>query len=178
MALPMESQGEFEARKIPVLYTGVGKVNAAYCLTACLTELKEKGKLPGMVLNLGTAGSPVLDAGALVSCHKFMQRDMDVTPVGFQLGQTPFEDDVPITIQHKRQVKDLTEAVCGTGDNFSVGGHNGMYEIVDMEAYALAKVCHLMKVDFAAVKYITDGADGKAAADWNESLHKASKALA
>jgi adenosylhomocysteine nucleosidase len=42
-----------------------------------------------------------------------------------------------------------------------------------MEAYALAKVCWLEGAEFACVKYVTDGADHAAAADWQSNVHKA-----
>jgi hypothetical protein len=46
-----------------------------------------------------------------------------------------------------------------------------------MEAYALAKICKLQKIPFTCVKYITDGADGGAAKDWNQALNMAAKEL-
>ena len=44
-----------------------------------------------LVLNFGSAGSRVHDTGALVACHEFVQRDMDVTGLGFPLGVTPYD---------------------------------------------------------------------------------------
>ena len=39
MALPLESQGRFERAGAPVLFTGLGKVNAAYALAkVCALE--------------------------------------------------------------------------------------------------------------------------------------------
>ena len=35
----------------------------------------------------------------LVDCTKFVQRDMDVTGLGFLRGETPFEQDPPVIIQ-------------------------------------------------------------------------------
>jgi adenosylhomocysteine nucleosidase len=42
-----------------------------------------------------------------------------------------------------------------------------------MEAYALAKVCWLEGAAFACVKYVSDGADARAAADWQNNVHRA-----
>ena len=42
-----------------------------------------------------------------------------------------------------------------------------------MEAYALAKVCHVEGTAFACAKYVSDGADHAAAADWQANLHRA-----
>ena len=44
--------------------------------------------------------------------------------------------------------------------------------IVDMEAYALAKVCYRYSVPFISFKYITDDADGDAGGDWEENVGK------
>ena len=43
-------------------------------------------------------------------------------------------------------------------------------EVVDMEAYALAKGCYHYDVPFISFKYITDGADEQAHEDWEENL--------
>jgi adenosylhomocysteine nucleosidase len=48
---------------------------------------------------------------------------------------------------------------------------------VDMEAYALAKVCLHEQIPFACVKYITDGADGAASCDWENNLKDAAMAF-
>jgi adenosylhomocysteine nucleosidase len=41
---------------------------------------------------------------------------------------------------------------------------------MDMEAYALAKVCRIEDADFACAKYVSDGADEAAARDWRENV--------
>jgi adenosylhomocysteine nucleosidase len=46
-----------------------------------------------------------------------------------------------------------------------------------MEAYALAKVCHLERARFACAKYITDGADTSAATAWQRNLPRAAAAF-
>ena len=57
MALELEGQGVFERRGIPVLYCGVGKVNAAYALTRRLADYRHAGRALPHVVNFGTAGS-------------------------------------------------------------------------------------------------------------------------
>ena len=46
-------------------------------------------------------------------------------------------------------------------------------DVMDMEAYALAKVCWLQGAGFTSVKYITDGADHEAAESWKANLKSA-----
>ena len=57
MALELEGQGVFERRGIPVLYCGVGKVNATYALTRRLADYRHAGHALPHVVNFGTAGS-------------------------------------------------------------------------------------------------------------------------
>jgi adenosylhomocysteine nucleosidase len=174
MALEVESQGLFAERGVPVLYTGIGKVNAAYRLARALARHRnEHGRLP-RVVNFGTAGSPTLPAGSVVSCHRFVQRDMDVSGLGFPIGTTPFED-IPPTLEFPALFAHLPDGVCGSGDRFETGKPVVSCDVIDMEAYALAKVCHLEGADFGAVKFVTDGADGNAGVDWQQNLPRASR---
>jgi adenosylhomocysteine nucleosidase len=176
MALPAESDGVFEAAGVPVLYCGVGKVNAAIALTRELCRRKHAGEPLPLVLNFGTAGSRVHGAGTLLACHEFIQRDMDVRGLGFALGVTPF-DAAPLSLKFEPVFNHLPPAICGSGDSFATVDRDaaGALEcaVLDMEAYALAKVCRLEGAEFACVKFVTDGADHAAAADWQNNVHKA-----
>jgi adenosylhomocysteine nucleosidase len=176
MALPAESDGVFEAAGVPVLYCGVGKVNAAIALTRELCRRKHAGEPLPLVLNFGTAGSRVHDTGTLLACHEFVQRDMDVRGLGFALGVTPF-DAAPPSLKFEPVFTQLPSAICGSGDSFATADCDAAAAsacaVLDMEAYALAKVCRLEGAKFACVKYVTDGADHAAAADWQNNVHKA-----
>jgi adenosylhomocysteine nucleosidase len=174
MAVPAESAGVFEAAGVPVLYCGVGKVNAAIVLMRELRRYVHHAQPPPLVLNVGTAGSRVHPTGSLLECHEFVQRDMDVSGLGFALGVTPF-DEVPPRLMFERRFPQLTAAVCGSGDSFVTGVSPADWAVVDMEAYALAKVCLIEKARFACVKYVTDGADHAAAHHWQRNVHKAAE---
>lgn len=176
MALEIESQGLFAQRGIEVLYTGIGKVNAAYRLARALARHQlEHGALP-RVVNFGTAGSPTLPAGSIVACRRFVQRDMDVSGLGFPIGTTPFEQTPP-TLEFAALFPELPEGVCGTGDRFETAKPVVSCDVIDMEGYALAKVCHLEGAEFGAVKFVTDGADGNAGVDWQDNLPRAARAF-
>ena len=177
VALRTESRGVFEAAGIPVLYCGVGKVNAALALARELARYALQDQAMPMVLNFGSAGSRRHVSGTLVGCHEFVQRDMDVSGLGFALGVTPY-DDAPSCLRFEPVFKHLPSAVCGSGDSFAtavtgLGGAGVDYEVVDMEAYALAKVCWYERAPFACAKYVSDGADHAASDDWQRNLHKA-----
>ena len=178
-ALRAELDGVFEAANVPVLYCGVGKVNAAMVLARELTRYAVRAEPPPLVLNFGSAGSRRFDAGTLVQTHEFVQRDMDVSGLGFALGVTPF-DEAPACLSFEPLFKHLPAAVCGSGDSFATAATDveraaadRIYEIVDMEAYALARVCWQEEAWFACAKYISDGADHAAASDWQRNAHKA-----
>ena len=171
-ALEVETQGQLEDYR--VLYTGVGKVNATLELTKELQRayLHYLPPMPKLVINYGTAGSRKIKKGQLVDCTKFIERDMDVTGLGFMRGQTPFENDIPIILDYDHVEFNPIgrKASCGSGDNFVEDRTNYYGEVVDMEAYALAKVCHHYDINFISFKYITDGADEQSHEDWEKNL--------
>lgn len=177
MALPQESRGELERAGAQILYTGVGKVNAASTLARRLAELRCVGQPASLVLNLGTAGSRTITAHSLVACRHFRQRDMDVSGLGFAPGVTPF-DDAPAVLEFPEVFSRLPHAICSSGDSFATHLHAVDADVVDMEAFALARVCHAEGVRFACAKYITDGADSDAAAHWEAALAAASRSFA
>lgn len=101
---------------------------------------------------------------------QFVQRDMDVSPLGFTVGTTPMDDHYPAEIQLEAFFNSLPQGVCGTGDQFETGMPKVPCNLVDMEGYAIAKVCKKMGVRLISVKYITDGANDTAHLDWEENL--------
>jgi adenosylhomocysteine nucleosidase len=181
-ALETEAQGRFN--DFNLLYSGVGKVNAAYRLTHKLAQWQHsKGSKPKLVLNLGSAGSTQFKAKTIVNCTRFVQRDFDVTALGVAPYTTPYEE-TPVLLANGVRYPIYQDGICGTGDNFSTNGVAPEWNVVDMEAYALAKICKLENIPFGCLKYITDGADGHAASSWEEGLpetagrlHEAVKAL-
>jgi adenosylhomocysteine nucleosidase len=169
MALPLESQGVFERAGLPVLYTGVGKVNAAYALTRRLAEYLHAAVPLPHVINFGTVGSRRHPTRTTLECHAFVQRDMDVTGLGVPLGVTPFED-TPAKLEFPPIFPQLPRGVCGSGDSFVMSEAAIECDVVDMEGYALAKVCWLERAAFTSVKFVTDGADHAAGEDWHANL--------
>jgi adenosylhomocysteine nucleosidase len=169
MALPAESAGVFQAAGVEVLYTGVGKVNAAIALTRRIARLRREGRGPPLVVNFGTAGSARIAARTLVACRRFVDRDMDVGALGFAPGVTPF-DELPPMLEFPVVFAGLPEAVCGSGDSFATIDHGPACDVVDMEAYALAKACRIEGAGFACAKYVSDSADENAALHWKANV--------
>jgi len=177
MALPQESRGQLERAGASLLYTGVGKVNAAAALARRLAELRCAGQAPGLVLNLGTAGSRSIPAHTLVACNRFIQRDMDVSGLGFPVGVTPF-DETPPVIEFPPVFGDMPQRSCSSGDSFATHLHAFEGDVVDMEAFALARVCLGEGVPFGCAKYVTDGADADSSTHWQAALEAAALGFA
>ena len=174
-ALESEAQGLFGDHH--TLFTGVGKVNAAYHLMRGLLSWKEKnGAYPELVFNIGSAGSSLFKRGSLINCTQFIQRDMDVTAFGHTRFTTPNEDASPVFSAGLR-FEPYPQGVCGSGDSFSTDGKMQGWNVVDMEAYALAKVCVGQGVPFCCLKYISDGADGQAVESWDNALASTAQTL-
>lgn len=174
IALPQENVDcRLDRFGIPVLYTGVGKVNAALRLAEALAQSAGQTRT---VINLGSAGSHRFDAGEVVCATRFVERDMDARALGFSLGQTPFEDD--IHLETGIAIPGLSQAICYTGDSFVTERHPEWdMDVIDMEAYALAKTCQRQNAGFVALKFITDGANGQAASDWTQAVALAAARL-
>ncbi|MGC8462073.1 MAG: nucleosidase [Acidimicrobiales bacterium] len=159
--------GAFE--DVPVLLTGCGKLNASVALSQALAVHRFD-----LVVNVGTAGS--LDAAhegvhVVGAC---VEHDLDALSLEQLTGERPVG------------CLDLgtgTGTVVATGDRVvtdpaearriaSLGAH-----LVDMEAFALARVCAAFDVPFLCAKYVSDRADGDVATSWTASVRRASEAL-
>ena len=141
-------------------YCGVGKINATYKALEIISQYE-----PKLIINFGTAGSLRKNLFGLHEVSHFFQRDMDARALGFKIGVTPFEE---------RSVIDFgrTGLSCSSGDNFVSSPPELKTDLVDMEAYAIAKVCVLKNVQFMCFKYVSDNADESASKNWkaNASL--------
>ena len=168
-ALDLEVAGEFD--HVNKVIVGVGKINAAYELTKAIYSNR-----PKLIVNLGSAGSNTFKRGEVVCCTKFLQRDMDVRGLGFQQYQIPFSD-IPPVLNYGIKISNLPGGTCGTGDSFETNHFSSDYNVIDMEAYAVAYVAMKERIPFLCLKYISDGADGLAAEDWNVEVHRAAVAF-
>ncbi len=144
-----------------VFFTGVGKVNAG--ITAA--RLIERHQ-PETVFNFGTVGGVTVASG-IHEIKNFVQRDMLCCEMGFELGQTPFEQDKVISFGDP-----ISDMCCSTGDNFVNDTSNmGLIaDVVDMEAYAIAKACKEGQVNFRCFKYVSDQADENASEEWTKTV--------
>ena len=74
-----------ELPNLKIEYSGVGKINATYKTFEVI-----KNEYPDLIINYGTAGSLRKDLNGLHEVSKFLQRDMDATPLGFKIRNISF----------------------------------------------------------------------------------------
>ena len=157
--------------RIPVLLTGMGKINAAAALATVLAQ----GPRPSEVVNLGTAGAlrPGL-AGRTHEIARVLQHDID-TPVLRELTGRSYGDAITLA--------DGDGPVLATGDLFvsDPAARDRLAleaDLVDMEGYALATVARRAGVPVRLVKHVSDEAGEGAARTWRESVDDCAKILA
>ncbi len=144
---------------VRVIYTGVGKINAASATTLALR--------PALVINYGTAGKINETLQGLVEVSGVVQRDMMAMPLAPR-GRTPFSPALD------RLSSGQAGVVCGTGDSFVTASDPWLIEneidIVDMELFAVAQVCQGHSLPWRAFKFITDDANDIAHRDWTANV--------
>lgn len=149
---------EFTSNNYNILYLeDAGKVNAAMATQWLIDNFN-----PTTIINVGTAGGNPnkVEKNKIYEIGKVIDRDW----------KTPNTIYPEIIISNKEDLKS-----CYTGDSF-VTEWNDKFDIVDMEAYAIAKVCKQEEnnVQFKCYKYISDTGSDK---EWYESLDKCNKAF-
>ena len=159
IALPVEAPTLQKYKN--VFFTGVGKVNSAITVTKLLYTYEVD-----RVVNFGTAGGITVSSG-YHECKKFIQHDMNCSALGYKVGEVPFE-----SVSKYDFGEGLT---CATGDSFVTNGISVEADIVDMEAFSIAKICADNNVIFKCFKYISDNADSSASTDWKENMAKGEK---
>lgn len=154
---------------LPVLITGVGKVNAALQVSRALANPADR---PDVVVNVGTAGA--LHDG-LTGTHEVgqvRQHDLDSVVLeeltGHRYGRPILLGDGPTLATGDVFVSDVT-----TRDRLALSA-----DLVDMEGYAVAAACRMAGVPVKLVKHVSDTADESARLSWKESVHRASAELA
>ena len=162
-ALPQEFAHQPIPHDIPLVFTGLGKLNAALSLIDAINHYQ-----PTVVMNFGTAGRLDTTVGGLVEIADVVQRDMMAEPLAPR-GQTPFDDTPHLLASGFSGVR------CATGDSFVTCADPWLTQqnvhVVDMELFALALVCHRKGIGWRSFKYITDDTDDNAGDQWQDTVH-------
>ena len=167
-------------QRISPLMTGVGPVEAGVVLAATLARLEAAGRLPSLVVSLGSAGSRSLEQTGIYQASSVSYRDMDASPLGFEKGATPFLD-LPVVVQLPLRVPEIPEATLSTGAGIVSGAGYEVIatDMVDMETFACLRACQLFDIPLIGLRGISDGAaELSHVGDWTEYLHVIDEKLA
>ena len=181
-------RGRLEGQEVLLAECGVGKVNAA-----ALTQLFVTKEVTRVIFT-GVAGAvdPTLKVGDLVVSTDALQHDLDVTALGYNLGQVPGE---PLSWQADETLRDLAlEAAQGleevktisgrivSGDQFIASAEKVAQlretfsaACAEMEGAAVAQVCAKAKIPFVIIRSISDTADHEAEVNFREFTPLAAK---
>lgn len=182
-------EGTIQGKAVALLQSGIGKVAAAIGTTMLLQQAK-----PDLVINTGSAGGVAqgLKVGDIVISSETIYHDADVTAFGYTKGQLPacppafISDEKLLDIAEKiaqEQGHNVKRGLICSGDSFINGG-DALAKIkadfptvmaVEMEATAIAQVCHVFNVPFVVVRAISDAGDGEASMSFEEFLPLAAK---
>jgi adenosylhomocysteine nucleosidase len=169
LVVALKEEAQFLDGDLPVLLTGIGKVNAA----AALATVLGRGPLPASVINLGTAGALRPGWTGIHEVGTVLQHDLDTEMLRALTGET---FGAPLTLAAEGPV-------LATGDVFVTGGVArdaiaARADLVDMEGYAVALVARQAGVPIRLVKHVSDDAGEGAAKTWRESVAESAQALA
>lgn len=154
---------------LPVLLTGMGKVNAASSLATVLG----RGPLPSLVINLGTAGALRPGWSGTHEVGTVLQHDLDTEMLRGLTGETY---GAPLTLSPGGPV--LATGDVFVSDEAARDRLAARADLVDMEGYALASVASQAGVPIRLVKHVSDDAGDGAARNWRESVADCARALA
>lgn len=159
-------------KTVTAVQCGIGKVNAAAAAAFLIADGAS------YLLNAGLSGAiHGLHRGQIVAGETFRECDFDLTPIGRALGEKPdepscFAADAEL-LALALSLPGVTGAHLGTGDLFLADKAKGAFfrktfgiDAFDMEAAAIASVCHFSGVPFMSLRQISDDADDAATVDY------------
>ncbi|MFF2161573.1 nucleosidase [Streptomyces sp. NPDC058175] len=170
LVLAVKEEAQFLDTDLPVLLTGMGKVNAATRLATVLA----RGPHPSGIVNLGTAGALRPGWTGTHVIGSVLQHDLDNAVLASLTGEIY---GAPIDLP------DHGGPVLATGDSFisdeaaraRLAAHA---PLVDMEGYALASAAQQAGVPLRIVKHVSDEAGDGAARTWRETVADCARVLA
>ena len=169
-------------REAVIVFSGIGKVNAAYACTLLCREFS-----PEFIVTTGLSGglgrSSVLETVvATATC----QHDSDTTALGDPIGLVSTVNKIYFPADEKLtdlfcRLTGAKKGVFACGDQF-VADKEKARKIVDnfdaiacdMESGAIGQVAYLAGVPYVAVRIISDGANEGAPISFSELTEKAS----
>lgn len=127
------------------LMTGLGKLKSYRGLQKALSQYKPSDWIK--VVNLGTAGSDLIELGESVVCGRFIDADMAFYDI---------EDDWMILKDSDIKISCNSRDIHVTNLDDSFQRRDGWSVVCDSEAYGQAKCCEEFGVSFGSHKFITN----------------------
>jgi adenosylhomocysteine nucleosidase len=167
---------------LPVLLTGMGKVNAAMAVASALAGPVR----PAAVVNLGTAGALRPGWSGTHEIRSVLQHDLNSAVLHALTGETvgaPVELIAASASAAFAAASASAGPVLATGDLF-VSDETARQrlaeraDLVDMEGYAVASAARAAGVPVRLVKHISDEAGEGAGRTWRESVDACAVQLA
>lgn len=150
--IALEAEAPNLTRRSNVFICGVGKINAAITAAKLIEQYK-----PAVVYNFGTVGGITVEQAGLYEMKNFVERDKSGCPVSLEVVVKPEPNLISFGEGY----------TCSTGDDFVTDPNLEIpADVVDMEAYAIAKACKRAGVEFRCFKYVSDSADGDSPETW------------
>jgi len=170
LVLAVQEEAGYLGDGLPVLLTGMGKINAAASLATVLAQ----GERPSEIVNLGTAGALRPGWSGTHEVAQVLQHDIDTPVLKALTGKTY---GAAITL------RDTAGPTLATGDLFvsdpvARDRLAQSADLVDMEGYAIATVARRAGVPVRLVKHVSDEAGEGADRTWRESVDGCAKILA
>jgi len=170
LVVAVQEEAVYLGERLPVLLTGIGKINA----TAALATVLARGEHPSEIVNLGTAGALKSGWEGTHRIAEVLQHDID-TPVLHALTGRTYGAAIALGPG--------PGPVLATGDLFvsDPAARDRLAQsadLVDMEGYAVATVAQRAGLPVRLVKHVSDEAGAGADRTWRESVDDCAKLLA
>ncbi|MFD3449290.1 5'-methylthioadenosine/S-adenosylhomocysteine nucleosidase [Microbacteriaceae bacterium 4G12] len=184
------TKGTVANHEVILLKSGIGKVNAAMSTTILLERYQ-----PEKVINTGSAGGfhHALNVGDVVISTDVRHHDVDVTAFNYEYGQVPgmpaaFAADAELVELAEKCMKSVegiqvVKGTIATGDSFMSDPERVAFirtkfddlYAVEMEAAAVAQVCHQYGVPFVIIRALSDIAGKESDVSFDQFLDQAAQ---
>ena len=181
--------GTLNEKEVVLLRSGIGKVNVAIATTLLFEHFDVTA-----VINTGSAGGlhPEANIGDVVVSDGTLYHDVDVTGFNYEYGQVP---GMPTLYLPNKDLMNKVETILkasnktywlgkiGTGDSFInrpdqlelIKKNCESVIAIEMEAAAVAQVCHHYNKPFIIVRALSDIAGKESHVSFNEFISVAAK---
>lgn len=180
---------DWQGHEVCLIESGIGKVNATLAAQHALSAFQAD-----LVINTGSAGGIKTGAqiGDFVIADCVCHHDLDISPIGFKRGELP---GLPVYYPADSSINESLFSLCqemrftahhghiATADSFVyrsdqldvIKAHFEGVVACEMEAAAVAQVCHLHDKPFVMIRNLSDIAGEHAPVNFQQYIVEAGK---